>query len=400
MSVGSAPTILAVIPARGGSKGIKRKNLLRLGGRTLVARTIAAARAARYDLDVVVSTDDPEIREEATRHGARVIVRPDILATDGASSEDVLLHALDADQENGRELPELLVLLQCTSPFTEAPDIDGTISALLQASADSSFSAVASHLFLWKADESGTMIGVNHDHRVRLRRQDSQPHFVETGAVYVMRTEGFVAHKHRFFGRVVAHETPAANWIEIDEPADVVVAEARLAASASPKKTALSGRVSGVVFDFDGVMTDDRVILNEDGVESVRCSRGYGYGIEQIRQAGLHVSVLSREVNPVVQVRCEKLKIECLQGIRDKATSLREWAVQKAIPLSEIVYVGNDLPDIPCLEMVGFGVAVADAHPKVRAMADLVLERRGGDGAVREICELISLFSENRLEVV
>jgi len=355
---------------------------------------------AEYEMDLVVSTDDPEIRREAIRQGARVIERPEILATDDASSEGVLLHALDVFQEENGMLPDLIVLLQCTSPLTEGRDIDGTIGTLVEGEADSAFSAVASHLFLWKSGEDDSVVGVNHDHRVRLRRQDSETHYIETGAVYVMRAEGFIAHRHRFFGRVVAHETPVANWIEIDGPSDLLVAEARVAASPSPRNVPWPESVSGVVFDFDGVMTDDHVILTEEGVEAVRCSRGDGYGIQQLRQAGLHLTVLSREVNPVVRLRCEKLKIECLQGIVDKESTLHEWAAQRAIPLSEIVYIGNDLPDIPCLEMVGLGVAVADAHPKVLATADLVLERKGGEGAVREICELISVFSENSLEVV
>ena len=227
---GLRPSAVAIVPARGGSQGIPGKNLRTVGGRSLVQRAVDAAIAARSLDHVVVTTDDDVIADAAAEAGAAVIVRPAELATSTASSESALLHALDVLAEGGREF-DLTVFLQCTSPLTTAGDIDTTVDSLIAAGADAAFSAIESHAFLWSRDEAGYAVGINHDSRVRLRRQDRTAEYLETGAVYVMRTDGFRFAKHRFFGTIVASLTPRERWIEIDEPADLIVAEAMAAAA-------------------------------------------------------------------------------------------------------------------------------------------------------------------------
>jgi YrbI family 3-deoxy-D-manno-octulosonate 8-phosphate phosphatase len=144
-----------------------------------------------------------------------------------------------------------------------------------------------------------------------------------------------------------------------------------------------------VVFDFDGVMTDNRVQVHESGEEAVWCHRGDGLGIARLKEAGFEVVVLSTEVNPVVGARCRKLKIEAFQGRDDKAASLRQLMHERAIGPEQIAYVGNDLNDIPCMRMVGWPIAVADAVSEVRALAKWVTRRPGGRGAVREVADLL-----------
>lgn len=142
-----------------------------------------------------------------------------------------------------------------------------------------------------------------------------------------------------------------------------------------------------VVFDFDGVMTDNTVLVNERGEESVRCSRADGWGIARLREAGVAMIVLSTEANPVVQARCEKLKLPCHQSHDDKAAFLSKFLRDGRIAAAQVVYVGNDVNDLECLKLVGHPVAVADSHPAILAVAKTVLTRRGGDGAVRELCD-------------
>jgi len=101
------------------------------------------------------------------------------------------------------------------------------------------------------------------------------------------------------------------------------------------------------------------------------------------------VLVLSTEENPVVAARCQKVRVECRQGLADKAAALAQYAAERKIPLSDIVYVGNDLNDRECLTGVGCGIVVADAHPAVRDLAQIRLEHNGGTGAVREVCDLV-----------
>jgi N-acylneuraminate cytidylyltransferase len=144
-----------------------------------------------------------------------------------------------------------------------------------------------------------------------------------------------------------------------------------------------------LVMDFDGVMTDNRVWVSEDGREQIAANRSDGLGIKLLRAAGVESIVISMEVNPVVARRCEKLKIEHHSGIEDKATLLKNILADKNIPASEVVYAGNDTNDLPCFPIVGCAVAPADSHPEVRRQADLVLSKNGGHGAVRELCDLI-----------
>lgn len=211
---------IAVIPARGGSKGIPGKNLREVGGVPLLARSIRAARSATRVDHVYVSSDDEALLSLARSEGATAIRRPPELADDTASSESALLHAL-------RELraeavrPSLLVFLQCTSPFTQGEEIDTVITALESSGAAMAFSAVPWHGFLWSSDREGWGIGVNHDADApRQRRQELAPCWLETGAIYVMRTAEFETAGHRFVAPRLP--VPLGRWApEIDTPHDL-----------------------------------------------------------------------------------------------------------------------------------------------------------------------------------
>ncbi len=148
--------------------------------------------------------------------------------------------------------------------------------------------------------------------------------------------------------------------------------------------------MTAVVFDFDGVMTDNRAWVDEEGHERVAVHRGDGLGLSLLRKrTGIAVAVLSTETNPVVTARCRKLGLPVTQGVADKAPALRRWMADQGLDPASVVYVGNDVNDLPCFPLVGCGVAPADAHPEVLARADLVLHSRGGHGAVREICDML-----------
>ena len=385
----NGPSCLAIIPARGGSKGVVRKNVRMLAGKPLVAWTIEAARSAKRVTRVVVSTEDEEIARVARDFGADVVRRPADISGDTASSESALLHVLGQLKETERYQPEIVAFLQCTSPLTTSADIDGTIGALLDHGADSALSATRFFHFVWR-NESGGAIGVNHDKKVRPRRQDRQPEYLENGAVYAMRSEGFVAARHRFFGKTVVHEVDAAHALEIDEPHDFSTAEMLLRRRSHEDRLGLlPAPLGALVLDFDGVMTDDLVHVDQEGRESVTCSRSDGMGLSHLRRAGLPMLVISKETNPVVAARCAKLKIECVQGCDDTVPIMMEWLKRRGIGAGQALYVGNDVNDLECMRAVGCPVAVADAHGDVIPAARLVLERRGGRGAVRELCDLI-----------
>jgi N-acylneuraminate cytidylyltransferase len=380
---------LAIIPARGGSKGIPRKNIRPLAGKPLIAYNIEQAKRSRYVNRLVVSTDDAEIAAVAQGYGAEVMWRPAEISGDTASSESALLHVLEYLRQSEGYQPDVLVFLQCTSPLTLAEDIDGTVQALLDQGADSALAAIPFHYFLWRQAD-GEAVGINHDKHVRPLRQEREPQYLEAGAVYVMRVDGFLKARHRFFGKTALYVMPGERRLEIDDPADFQIAEVLVRKQERQERGArLPERVAALILDFDGVFSDDKVYVFQDGREAVRCDRSDGMGINLLKKSGLPIWVLSTEPNPVVQARATKLGIPCLQGLSEKGQALSRLLQEQSIDPAQVVYVGNDVNDLPCMALVGCAVAVADAHPDVLAQADIILERNGGDGAIREVCELI-----------
>ena len=143
-----------------------------------------------------------------------------------------------------------------------------------------------------------------------------------------------------------------------------------------------------IVFDFDGVFTDNKVYVSEEGKETVLCSRLDGIGLEKLKVHGWKSLVLSSEKNLVVSKRCEKLKLECIQNVKDKGVSLQAYIKTNQFQ-GTIIYVGNDENDLPALPFVDYSVAVADATSKYKCAVDYITHTKGGDGAVREICEFL-----------
>ncbi|MEO8263463.1 MAG: acylneuraminate cytidylyltransferase, partial [Pseudolysinimonas sp.] len=332
---------------------------------------------------VVVSTDDAEIAAVAREWGAEVVDRPASLSGDEASSESAVLHAMDVLEQRGRALG-IVVLVQATSPFIDPAALDRGVERIVLGDCDVAFSAVASWGFLWRAGANG-LIGVNHDLRSRPRRQDRDPEYLETGAFYALDASGFRLAGHRFFGTVGCVLVDETGALEIDTEEQLTMASslAPLIGSSVPID------VDAVVTDFDGVHTDDTVTIGSDGSEFVTVSRSDGMGIALLREAGIPVLILSTETNPVVAARARKLQVEVLQAQTDKAAALEAWALRHDIRLDRVAYLGNDVNDLGCFELVGWPVAVPEAHPRLLTAARLILGGGGGRGAVRELADLV-----------
>ncbi len=401
---------IAIIPARGGSKGLPGKNIRTLGGKPLLAWSIEAALAAACVERVFVSTDSPEIASVASAWGAETIMRPAAISGDTASSESALLHALDYLRGHNAPRPEILVFLQCTSPFTSAEDIEGTVAALLEQKADSALSVTPFGHFLWRKGDAGAN-GINHDGKTRLRRQDLPPQYLENGAVYAMRTACFEREKTRFCGKTALFVSQGEEKsLEIDTAGEFFQAEIMCRWLAKPSREREDYRLAGateprelggVVFDFDGVFTANDVWIDQEGRESVRCSRGDGLGIAALRQRGVPMLVLSSEENPVVAARCAKLGLEYRHGVSNKSAWLQGWLQEKGLSPSQILYLGNDLNDAACLGLVGWPVVPADAHEAIKPLAKHILHAKGGHGAVRELCDsLCAALDAGRLSLV
>ena len=216
--------VLAVIPARGGSKGIPGKNILQLAGKPLVAYSIEQALATRTVSRVVVSTDSEEIAAVALAYGAEVVDRPDTISGDEASSELALLHCLEHLAANDGYAPDLVVFLQATSPLREASDIDAAVDALIEEGADSLFSAFPLHTFVWRVGDSGPA-PFNYDPARRPRRQECPEDLAESGSIYVFRPWVLKECGSRVGGRVAVYRMSAWDSAQIDEPEDVPVVE-------------------------------------------------------------------------------------------------------------------------------------------------------------------------------
>lgn len=216
---------IAIIPARGGSKGIPKKNIINLAGRPLIAWSIEQAKSSQLVDIVFVSTDDDEIAEVSCEYGAEVVKRPAQLAADTSSSEDVLLHAIDFIECEKKIKIDIVVFLQATSPVREKDDIDNAIRQYLSAKADSLFSCtrIEDH-FIWEERE-GDYFSTNYDYRRRRLRQDIKPQYLENGSIYVFRPELIRRELNRLGGKITIYETAFWKSFQIDDWDDLEICE-------------------------------------------------------------------------------------------------------------------------------------------------------------------------------
>jgi len=403
-TAGDGPTIpvtrddvLAIIPARGGSKSIPRKNLRDLYGHPLLVWSIAAAAQARRVGRIVVTTDDEEIADVARGAGAEVpFLRPPGLARDETMDLPVFRHALEwLEREEGYR-PRIVVQLRPTSPIRPPDCVDEAVRLLAaRGDADSvrTVTPPAQNPYkMWRIGD-GTIVPLvpsEFEEPYNMPRQALPDTFWQTGHVDAMRRRTILELDSMTGERIAPLVVDPRYAVDIDTLAQWEQAEWLVRNAGFPMVRPFPrdlSRYRVVVFDFDGVMTDNRVHVLEDGRETVSCDRSDGMGIEMLREAGYHVAVLSTETNGVVGARCRKLGIRCIQGLSDKAGAMRALAAELDLPLESMVYVGNDRNDRECLRLAGLPVAVADAHAAARREARWILTRPGGRGAVRELCD-------------
>ena len=389
--------VLALVPARGASKGIPRKNVRSFGGHPLIAYSIAAGLGAASVERVIVSTDDQEIADLAKPYGAEVpFLRPAELGEDDVPDLPVFDHALRwLDEEEGYR-PELVVHLRPTSPLRPLGAVDRAVDAMAAAPEADSLRAVtpaAQNPFkMWTLEGEALrpLVGDTGQELFNQPRQLLPQAYWQTGMIDVTRTRT-VLELRSMTGRTIHPFLVESRFVvDLDGEDQWEQAEWTLARCGSeverPPGDLSSVRL--VVFDFDGVFTDNRVSVSDDGRETVSCSRGDGMGISLLLEAGLDAVVVTSEVSPVATVRCGKLGIAC-RHTTDKAAAVSALAQERGVSAADVAYVGNDVNDLEAMRLVGWPVAVSDAHPEVKRAARLVLRRPGGNGAVRELCDLL-----------
>ena len=219
--------IAAVIPARGGSKGIPSKNLIDFCGKPLVVWTIEQALAARCIDSVWVSSEDPAILDISARAGAQTIQRPTELAGDTVSSESCWLHAIDTIDDRGDDPVDILVAPQCTSPVRDENDFDDAMKVFEQGAFDSLFSATSVPDFnIWRSNDEGCLDSFTYDYRKRGRRQEKADQFLENGSFWIVKAPLFREWNNRLGGRIGTYAMAFWKSFQIDEPDDVRICAA------------------------------------------------------------------------------------------------------------------------------------------------------------------------------
>jgi YrbI family 3-deoxy-D-manno-octulosonate 8-phosphate phosphatase len=400
--------VLAIIPARGGSKGIPRKNIRSFAGYPLIAWSIAAALQSESVTRVIVSTDDEEIAAVAHEHGTETpFLRPAEFAQDNSTDLPLFAHALTWLAANQDYHPEVVVQLRPTSPIRPRTCVDDAVRILLEhPEADSVRGVVPTgqnpHK-MWRlpSGEQGPMQNLLQvegiDEPYNAPRQSLPQIYWQTGHIDAIRPKT-ILEGHSMSGEVIYPLLIDPRYtVDLDTLSDWQKAEWLVSFGGldpvwpgRPRRP-MPQKVELIVLDFDGVVTDNRVWTDEAGREMVASYRSDSLRLRQMRDFGIEVVVISSEVNSVVEARCSKMGIQAIKGvgIHDKGRVLRSLLEERKLDPVHVVFVGNDLNDLPCMEVAGWGVAVADAMPEVLRQADFVLSKPGGHGAVRELCDLI-----------
>ena len=401
--------ILALIPARGGSKGIPRKNIRSFAGYPLIAWSIAAARQSLFVTRILVSTDDEEIASVAREYGAETpFLRPAELALDNTTDLPVFEQALHWLEKEEGYRPQVVVQLRPTSPIRPPGMLDHAIRILLEhGDADCVRGVVPAgqnpfKMWRFSGEEQPitpllTVDGIAEPYNAP--RQILPPAYWQTGHIDAIRVST-IEHKRSLTGDIVyplvidprytvdidtlsdwaKYETIVNSGLEMVRPGKV-----------SMGKRPMPPKIDLILCDFDGVITDNRVWVDQDGKEVVAAYRSDSLRVRDMHALGIEVMILSSEPNSVVAARAKKMGVEAVHGIgiHEKGIAMREVLERKNVKAENVIYVGNDLNDLPCFEIAGWSVAVADAYPEVLHAADHVLSKPGGHGALRELCDLI-----------
>ncbi len=405
-----APAVLALIPARGGSKGVPRKNLRLLQGHPLIAYAVAAGLQAQWVTRTVCTTDDAEIAAVARQYGAETpFMRPAELAQDKTLDLPVFQHALTWFREHEQWQPDIIVQLRPTSPLRFAGQVDQAVQLLLdhpQATGVRTVCPAPSNPFkMWRLGDGGGAepdfmqpfaaapgIAEPYNHP----RQELPEVWWQTGNIDATRPEVIMGGSMTG-QRLLPLLTDSRFAIDIDTMLSLQFAELVMEGLACirPAPALDWAAVRLLALDVDGTLTPGTMYYGPDGEALKRFHTHDGHGLALVRRAGVHVAIITSEDSPIVAARAEKLGIDDLHmGVKDKLPVLQEICARAGVPLAAVAYVGDDLGDLAPIQAVaeagGIPCAVADARPEIGRVARFVCTARGGEGAVRQVCDRIT----------
>lgn len=383
---------VAFIPVRGGSKSIPLKNIRPMCGKPLVYWTVkAACECSRIDR-VYVATDSEQIKEAVEAFAmkkAEVIGRSAESASDTASTESAMLEfAAEREFDN-------IVLIQATSPMLTGKDLDRGFELFDEPDTDSVLSVVRQKRFNWMVGEDGYAKPSNYDVYHRPRRQEFDGYLVENGAFYITSKEDLMKSKNRVSGRIKAVEMNEDTFFEIDELSDWVIIEALM------KKNGIAGaencfdelkrkaeKIKIFLTDSDGCLTDGGMYYTEQCDEIKKFNTKDGMGFRLLREKGIVTGIITGENVDMVRRRGAKLRMpEVHCGIENKLEVVKAICEKHQCTLENVAYVGDDINDVETMRAVGMSFSVADGQREAKEAADYVTEKKGGDGAIREIID-------------
>lgn len=376
---------IAIIPARGGSKSIPKKNIKKLNGIPLIFYCLKAALNSKIFSKIFVTTDCAEIAEEVVKKYSekiQILPRSPITATDTASTESVLLEILP------NLTCEEIFLIQATSPFVEKEDFQKAYKFYQENHFDTLLTCTRQKRFLWEVDQKFISKSINYDHRIRPRRQDFEGYLVENGCFYIFKKEPFLKNKVRLFDKIGIYEMEEANYLEIDEPIDWEIATTIL--QFKSKRAVNTNEIKMLVTDVDGCLTDAGMYYSNTGDELKKFNTRDGMGLSMIKDIGIKTCILTSENTAIVKNRSKKLNIDILkQGCVDKLKDLKQICKKNKIKFSEIAYIGDDLNDLECMLNVGFTACPKNASREIKNISQYISKHKGGNGVVREVCEFL-----------
>ena len=379
---------VAFIPIRGGSKSIPFKNIKPINGRPLIYWSLDAATCCEEIDKVFVSTDSIKIRNIVEQYNSdkiQVIGRSEETATDAASTESAMLEF--AKSHNFKNI----VLIQATSPLLETKYLKDGLIKYFSKDVDSVISVVRQKRFIWH-ESDGKCKPQNYDLFKRPRRQDFKGFLVENGSFYITSRDLLLKSKCRISGSISSIEMPDTTYVEIDELSDWKVVEDLLKQREGEyiNRYDKYKKIKILLTDIDGVLTDGGMYYSENGDELKKFNAKDGMAFQLLRESGINTGIITGENVELVKRRAEKLHVdELYMGVKDKMQVLDQICNKYSINYENIAYVGDDINDLEVIKNVGFGCSVDNAMECIKRISDYVTKSKGGEGAIREITELI-----------
>jgi len=242
-----------------------------------------------------------------------------------------------------------------------------------------------------KEERNGKWQSVNYDYKNRGIRQNRKPQFVENGSIYIFKPRVIRKYNNRIGGKLSLYEMEFWQTWQIDTIEEIDLIEYYFNTKIKKEMLNNINGVELIVYDFDGIMTNNKVIQDQSGGESIIVNRSDGLAIANIKKMGIPQIILSTEKNQVVKKRAEKLDLICIQGVKNKLNILDGYLKKNEIDKTKVIYLGNDVNDLEVMKLIGFPVAPSDAVEEIKIVAALITEAKGGDGVIRELYNLLGL---------